>query len=327
MTALPRIRYIAFGGTISSTAATAGGTVTPALGSAELVAGIPQIGRVARVEASDFPKVGSYAITPTHWLALAREIAGAVADGCDGVVVTHGTDTIEETAYALAQLLPRGVPVVLTGAMRNPSMAGPDGPANLLAAFQVAASPLAHGLGPLVVLDDEIHAARFVTKTHTSKASTFVSAGAGPLGEVIEGRAEIWWRPAWEDQLGLPESLDGFRVELMRATAGPTDAQLRAAVASAPHGIVIEGTGGGHLPPALSDALDEGLAAGIPFVLASRCLSGATLEATYEIPCAEVDLIARGMIPVGRLLGHKARIRLLIGAALGRDARSLFPVR
>ena len=325
--ALPRIHYIAFGGTISSTAAVPGGPVTPNLDAAGIVAGVPELAALARVEASNFPALPSFSVTPTDMLAVAREAAGALARGCDGVVITHGTDTIEETAYALALLLPRGAPIVLTGAMRNASQTGSEGPANLLAAFQVAASPNAAGLGPLLVLNDEIHAARFGTKLHTSKASTFASPGAGPLGEVVEGRADIWWRPAWEDELGLSDSVAACRVELVLLAAGVSDVTLRAAVAARPSAIVIQGTGGGHVLPPLLPALDEAVAAGIPVVIASRGNAGATLERTYAIPGAEIDLIERGAIPVGRLSGHKARLRLIVGCSLGLDPRSLFPLR
>lgn len=180
-------------------------------------------------------------------LEVARVAARAFEEGAEGVIVTHGTDTIEETAYALALMLPRGRPVVLTGAMRNPTLPGTDGPASLLAAARVAASPLATGLGPVVVMNDEVHAARFATKAHTQGVSTIASPGAGPLGDVSEGRVDV----------------------------------LRAAVARRPAGIVVEGTGGGHVMARLLPALDAAVAAGIPVVVASRCAGGASLERTY----------------------------------------------
>ena len=324
---LPRIHFIAFGGTISSVASVAGGPVTPTLGADGIVASVPQLAAIARVEANDFPAIASFAVTPQDMLAVAREAAAALDRGCDGVVITHGTDTIEETAYTLALTLPRSAPIVLTGAMRNASQTGSEGPANLLTAFQVAASPAAAGLGPLVVVNDEIHAARFVQKLHTSKASTFASPGAGPLGEVTEGRADIWWKPAWDDHLGLPATLDGHRVELVIVAAGVSDVTLRAAAAARPDGIVIECTGGGHLPPPLVPALEEIVAAGIPVVIASRGIAGATLERTYSMVGGEIDLLRIGSLPVGRLSGHKARLRLLVGRALGLDPAGLFPLR
>jgi len=324
---LPRIHFITFGGTISSVASVAGGPVEPTLDAAGIMAGVPQLADLVRIDASDFPTYASFAVTPQNMLDLAREVQRGIDNGCDGVVITHGTDTIEETAYVLALTLPRTVPIVLTGAMRNASQTGSEGPANLLAAFQVASSPAAAGLGPLVVVNDEIHSARFVTKLHTSKASTFASPGAGPLGEVTEGRADIWWQPQWVDFLGLPAALDGHRVELVLLAAGVSDVQLRAAAAARPAGIVIEATGGGHMLPPLLPALDEAIASGIPVVIASRGIGGATLENTYGMVGGEIDLARRGAIAVGRLNGQKARLRLLVGSALGLDAAGLFPVR
>jgi L-asparaginase len=327
VTSLPRIRLLAFGGTIASVASPDGASVEPTLVAAQIVESVPQIAAVAQLELRDFAPVGSYEVTPVHMLALAREVEQARAGGSDGVVLTHGTDTIEETAYALALMTPRTGPVVLAGAMRNPTMAGPDGPANLLNAVRVASSPAARELGPLVVLNDEVHAARFATKAHTTKPSAIVSAGAGALGEIVEGRVDIWWRPAWDDHLGLPAELDGAAVELVRIATGVSDRTLRACAGSGAAGVVIEGTGGGHVPTPLLPALDALVAAGVPVVVASRLPAGSTMERTYGMSGAELDLIGRGAITAGRISGPKARLRLLVGLALGRDPRSLFPVR
>jgi L-asparaginase len=322
-----RIRFLAFGGTIASVRRPGMTEVTPSLSGAELVESIPELAAVADVEVREFPPIASFAVTTRAMLDLARAVIEAHADGCDGVVISHGTDTIEETAYALALMLPRERRLVLTGAMRNPTLPGTDGPANLIAAFLAAGSRLVTGVGPVVVLNDDLHAARFATKTHTSRVSTIGSPGAGPLGGIVEGRVDVWWRPAWEDHLGLPDALDGRDVELVRVAADVSDALLRAAAERRPAGIVIEGTGGGHVPPPLLPVLDDIVAAGIPVVLASRTAAGPNLESTYRMPGGETDLIERGAIPAGWLSGHKARLRLLVGLALDRDARALFPVR
>jgi L-asparaginase len=322
-----RIRYLGFGGTISAAAVPGTSEARPALAAAEVLAGVPQLQDIADVEARDFATIASYAVTVEHMVALAGAAEQAFADGCDAVVITHGTDTIEETAYALALMVPRGRGVVLTGALRNPTLPSPDGAANLLAACRVAATPGAGALGPLVVLNDEVHAARFATKTHTSRPSTFASPGAGPLGEIVEGRVDLWFHPLWEDYLGRPASLAGHAVELLRVAAGIDDALLRAAVARRPDGIVLEGFGGGHLPLTLLPALDDALAAGIAVVIATRGVAGPNLERTYRMEGAETDLIERGALVAGTLAGHKARLRLLVGSALGLPARSLFPVR
>ncbi len=322
-----RIRFLAFGGTIASVRQPGAVEVSPSLSGADLVASVPELAEVAEIEVREFPPIASFAVTLTEMLELARAISEARDDGCDGVVITHGSDTIEETAYALALMQPRGSSIVLTGAMRNPTLPGTDGPANLISAFRAAASPLTADLGPIVAFNDDLHAARFVTKSHTSRVSTMASPGAGPLGGVVEGRVDVWWRPSWEDHVGMPESLDGIDVELVRVAAGVTETLLRAAVDRHPAGIVIEGTGGGHVPPPLLDALDDALADGIPVVVASRTAAGPNLESTYRMPGGETDLIDRGALPAGWLSGHKARLRLTIGLGVGRDPRELFPVR
>ena len=327
MAAAPRIRLLAVGGTISCLPTDGAAGATASLTAAEIVESVPDLARIAEVEVGDVATIASFAVTLADMHSLALEVEQALGDGCAGVVITHGTDTIEETAYALALMLPRAKPIVLTGAMRNPALPGTDGPANLLAAFTVAASEEAAGLGPLVVLNDELHAARFAQKAHTTRVSTIASLGAGPVGEVAEGRVHVWFRPAWEDYLGLPGSLEEAPVELVRLAADPSETLLRAAIESHPAGVVIEGTGGGHIAPGLLGALDDAIAAGIPVVVATRCPSGRNLEETYGMPGSEKDLLERGTLPAGLLSGHKARLRLIVGRSLGLDPESLFPVR
>ncbi len=322
-----RVRYLGFGGTIASAVVPGTTEARPTLTAADVLASVAQLTDLAEIEAEDFGTIASYAVTVEHMHELARATAGAFADGCDGVVISHGTDTIEETAYALALMVPRGKPVVLTGALRNPSLPGADGAANLLAAFRVAIAEETAPLGPLVVLDDTLHTARFATKTHTSRPSTFGSPGAGPVGEVVEGRVDVWFQPVWDDYLGRPDSLDSSSVELLSVAAGIDDTLLRAAIAKQPAGIVIEGFGGGHLPLTLLPAVDDAVAAEIAVVIATRGVAGPNLERTYRMEGAETDLIERGALPAGTLAGHKARLRLLVGHALGMLPHELFPVR
>jgi L-asparaginase len=298
----------------------------PTLTAADFVEATPELAGLAELELADFATIASFAVTPADMHRLAAEVAAALDAGCAGAVVTHGTDTIEETAYALALMLPRGRPVVLTGAMRGPSVPGTEGAGNLVAALAAAADPRFGDVGPVVVLNDEIHAARFVAKSHTTRLSTFASAGAGPLGEVVERRPHLWFVPVWEDYLGLPESLDGIEVEIVRMVTGAGGSQLADAVARRPAAIVIDGFGGGHVPPPLVPAVADAIVTGLPVVMAPRPPGGRTLERTYGMAGAEMDLVGRGVIPAGHLPPHKARLRLLVGLALGREPASLFPV-
>jgi len=308
----PRVTVFSLGGTIASThTGTAGATsgVTPQLGASELVQSVPRLREIAQLETVAFRQVPSSDLSLTDVIALAAEIVKRFDAGATGVVVTQGTDTIEETSFALDLLVRDARPVVVTGAMRNPTVAGPDGPANLLAAVQVAASGEAAGLGTLVVFNDEIHAARFVRKTHTSSPATFHSPSAGPLGWIAEGRPRIAFRlPALE---GTPSSAGGDvpAVALLKVTLGD-DSRLIAQIEALGYaGVVVEGFGGGHVPARVAPSLGD-LATRIPVVLASRTGSGEVLRETYGFAGSERDLLSRGLISAGVLDGLKARILL-----------------
>ena len=323
---LPRIRMLAMGGTISSVATGDTAEVSPSLKAQDLIESVPVLGKVAQVEWGDIVTIASFAVTLADMYAVSVEAQKAFDEGCDGVVITHGTDTIEETAYALALMLPRAKAIAITGAMRNPTLPGADGPGNLAAAFMAAADPRAGALGPVLVFNDEIHAARFATKSHSTRPSTFVSAGSGPIGEVIEERTYIWFEPTYEDYLGMPDAVPDAIVPLIKVGADVDDGLLRAATVRAPPAIVLEGFGGGHVPLTLLDAIDDAVAAGIAVVIAPRVPGGRNLERTYRMPGAETDLIDRGVIPAGHISGHKARLRAIIGVALECEVGSLFPV-
>src|SRR5688500_7915773 len=190
MTPVRRVAVVGLGGTIAMTA-TPGGGVVPALSAEQLVAAVPGLAEIGvDVEVVDFRRVPGASLTFDDLSALADEVRDRCAAGFDGIVVTQGTDTIEETSYYLDLRHAVPQPVVVTGAMRNPTLAGADGPGNLLAAILTAADPTARGLGCLVVFADGIHAARRVRKTHTTSTSTFRSPDGGPLGYLVEGRPQ-----------------------------------------------------------------------------------------------------------------------------------------
>jgi L-asparaginase len=314
------VTILSLGGTIASTGM---GGVTPRLGADDLVAAVPQLGDVAAIEAVSFRRLPSGDLTLGDVADLAVEIGKRFAAGADGVVVTQGTDTIEETAFALDLLVDGPGPVVVTGAMRNPTLAGPDGPANLLAAVQVAAAPQAAGAGVLVVANDEIHAARFVRKTVTASPATFRSISAGPVGWVVEGRCRMAFRVPPLDTAGLSTVDEVPPVALLTAMLGD-DARLVAEVERLGYGgLVIEGFGGGHVAGRCVATLEE-LAARIPVVLASRTGGGEVLRETYGFPGSERDLLARGLVGAGFLDGPKARVLLSLALASGADVADVF---
>jgi L-asparaginase len=303
---------------VAVTVYTLGGTIAMAgadrLTGAQLVAAVPGL-----AEAGIELDVRDVLAMPSASLSFGR-ILGMLDDAVpgDGVVVTQGTDTVEETAYLADLVWPHAAPLVFTGAMRNPTLAGPDGPANLLAAVRVAASPRARGLGALVVMNDEIHAARWVRKTHSTSTATFASPDTGPIGRVIEGDVRILTRPERRPVLGVPDLFE-TRVALY-TVAIEDDGVLLERVAETHQGLVVAAFGVGHVPASLAPVLGA-LAERIPVVLTSRSGGGAVLRSTYRAPGSEHDLQRRGLINGGLLSPYKARVllRLLLANGAGRD--------
>jgi len=312
-----RILVVSLGGTIASTSTDAHQGVIPQLGARELIAAVPQLSQVADVESLTFRQVPSCDLTLRDAVALARRIDQEVAAGVDGVVVTQGTDTIEETSFALDLLLEGPTPVVVTGAMRNPTVASPDGPGNLLAAVRVAASATARGLGCLVVLNDEVHAARFVRKTHSSSLDTFQSPGAGALGRVSEENVRIALRCPPLAHVGLGGEVVPD-VALLSCALGDDGRLVGALGPLGYRGAVIEGFGGGHVPSSMVPAL-EALRRAMPVVFCTRTGSGEVLAHTYGFAGSEMDLLARGLVAGGALDGRKARVALALALAHAHD--------
>jgi L-asparaginase len=314
---MPHIAYLALGGTISMSGMQDGGVVSR-LSGADLVATLGDVPLEVRI--SDVRKVPGGSLTFGDVLDAVDVASAAVADGADGVVLTQGTDTIEETAFLVDSVWPHAAPFVMTGAMRNPTLAGPDGPANLLAALQVAASPDASGRGVLVAFHDEIHAARHVRKAHSTSPGTFVSPNLGPIGHVLEGvprfLADLAARNSVEGW--TRESLERTRIALYTVTLDD-DGLLLAGPDHSHQGLVIAGFGVGHVPAHLVAAIEE-ISAVMPVVLTSRAGAGATLTSTYGGPGSERDLLARGLIGAGFLHPYKARVllRLLVAAGASR---------
>ena len=307
------VRILAAGGTISMTEdAGGGGSATPGLDGAALLASIPGLDGDA-VEASTVSNLPSAHLSLDDQLRICRE-ARDVARRGSGVVVTHGTDTLEETAMLCDLLHDAEAPIVFTGAIRTASAPGADGPANLVDAVAVAASEEAAGLGVIVVFGGEIHHARCVRKTDTISLTAFSSPQTGPLGRVTEGHPTIWSRLPRNPPLDPPE-LDR-RVLIVPTTSGDDGTLARAALETEPDGVVIGTLGAGHLAPALLRLWAEA-AEQIPVVAYCRPERGVVLTGTYGYEGSERDLRTTPIIPAGFLSPQAARMKLLACTAAG----------
>jgi L-asparaginase len=254
-------------------------------------------------ELDDFVQVPSFDMHGALALSLARR----VLDHRAPAVVTHGTDTMEETVYLIDRLLPDGAPpVVLTGAQRAGDEPDRDGPRNLRDAIRVASSPAAQGRGAMVVFAGEIHAAREVRKVHTSAVRAFASPGHGPIGHVDGDRVMFSRRPERRPALPVPEAL--VEVDLIRLYAGSDARFLRTAVQSGARAIVLEGTGRGNANDQVLEGVREAVASGVTVVVCSRCLEG-RVKPVYGRGGGR-DLAEAGAVFAGDLAGPKARVLL-----------------
>lgn len=318
-TSAPRVVVFGLGGTIAMTSSNGDG-VSPTLSARPLVDAVPGLAETGiEIEVVDFRRRPGASLTFTDVTELSVATTRVLDAGATGVVITQGTDTIEETAYLLDLLHRRPEPLVVTGAMRNPTLAGADGPANLLAAIQTAASPAAREQGCLVVLADEIHAARWVTKTHSTSGATFRSLDTGPLGYLLEDTARLLTRIPYRLTVPAPTPAEHVSVGLHTVTFDD-DGTILDAIGSHIDGLVVAGFGVGHVPETLVAGLAD-LAGRIPVVLASRAPAGPTLTRTYGFPGSEQDLLTRGLIPAGWLHPYKARVllRTLLSARTKRQ--------
>jgi L-asparaginase len=311
---LRKVRVLAAGGTIAM-AGTDGDAegATPRLDAQALIDAIPSLNKHQGIEAHTVVNVPSAHLTLEDQLKICRQARDAARRGM-GVVVTHGTDTLEETAMLCDVLHDAEAPIVFTGAIRPASAPGADGPANLGDAVAVAASEPAAGLGVLVVFGGEIHHARCVRKTDTTSLVAFSSPQTGPLGRVTEGHATIWSRVPRNPPLDPPHLAE--RVLVVPTGAGDDGALARAALDTDPDGVVIATLGAGHLAPDLLELWAEA-AEKIPVAAYCRPERGVILNATYGYRGSERDLRETGIIPAGFLSPQAARMKLLACLAAG----------
>ena len=311
-----KILVLHTGGTISMQADSSGAVVTSSDNPMNHVSN-PLEG--IQVHTLDFFNLPSPHIKPKHMLTLYQKIKEEAAN-YDGVVITHGTDTLEETAYFLDTMEIPHIPIVLTGAMRSSNELGSDGVYNYLSALRVASDDKATDKGVLVVMNDEIHAAKYVTKTHTTNVSTFQTPTHGPLGLIM--KQEILYFKTAEPRVRFDlDRIEGL-VPIITVYAGMTDELLDMLDWDKVDGLIIQAFGAGNIPKETAQKLESLLHKGIPVALVSRCFNGIA-EPVYAYQGGGVQLQKAGVLFVKELNAQKARLKLLIALNAGLKGEAL----
>jgi L-asparaginase len=313
----PRIAIFFTGGTISMRIDPATGGAIPALSGEEIIALVPGLEEIAEFDVINFALWPGPHVTPSRMMDLAGRVKEKLADDrITGAVITHGTDTLEETAYLLDLVIDNEKPIVFVGAMRNSSELSWDGPGNLRSAVRVAIDPKALGLGVIVAMNDQMIAAAEATKTHTESTATFQSRDSGPIGIVDKDRLIVMSRPCRREHIATGRIEE--RVDVIKMFAGADGRFIDFAVGDGARGLVIEALGRGNVTVASLPAIERAIGKGIPVVITSRCPSGRVLD-TYAYEGAGRQLKRMGAILGGMLSSHKARIKLMLmlGAGCG----------
>jgi L-asparaginase len=322
--AKPHIVLVATGGTIAGSAesTTAAGYKSGALAVDHLIAAVPQLRDLAEVRGVQVSSVGSQDMNDELWVALATEVGRLVADPhVDGVVITHGTDTMEETAYFLNLVLKTDKPVVLTGSMRPATSLSADGPLNIYNAVGVATDSRARGRGVLVVANDDIHAAREVTKRHTTDVQTFVSPEFGLIGVCLFSDREFFRVPARAHTAATPFTVSAEqtlpRVDVIYAHAGMSPDLIESAVLHGAKGLVVAGVGDGNMSNPALHAVERAIASGVVVVRSSRVGDG-LVRRNIEIDDDTVlTVVSSGLNPA------KARVLLKLALTQTADVRRI----
>lgn len=305
----PSVVVVSTGGTIASRFDPLQGKVVAARSGEDLLEMVPRAKDIAGIEVENFCNIGSYQLSPDIAFRLVRRI-DEILDRPDvmGVVVTHGTDTMEETCYLADLLVASEKPIVFTGAQRSSDDPDSDGPRNLLNAIRAAASPLARGLGAMICFNDELHAARDVTKVHTAQVQTFQSYDHGMLGEIDGNQIVIYRKPTLRRMFQIPKLEE--RVDLILLVLGIDARYIDASIQSKAAGIVLEAFGRGNANTVIVDGVRRAVNNGIPVIVTSRCPAGRV--APIYGGGGGKDLEEVGAIFAGDLSGVKARILLMV---------------
>jgi L-asparaginase len=315
-----RIRVLATGGTIAGAQASATdyGYKSGAYDVTTLLNAVPNLGKLAVITGEQVANIGSQDMNDEVWLKLARRVNAVLAEpGTDGVLITHGTDTLEETSYFLSLVTKSDKPVVMVGSMRPATAISADGPGNIYNGVAVVTNPGAKGKGTLVVLNDEIHYARNVMKTNTTTVQTFVSINRGPAGVVNTGKIQ-WFEPM-DRKVGPAtgfsvDALDKLpRVDVIYAHANMSADLIDAAIKNGAKGLVIAGVGDGNMTTPALDAVTRAAKSGIVVVRSTRLASGITLRNN------EVNDDEKGLVASGELNPAKSRVLLQLALTKTND--------
>lgn len=318
---MKKIVLISTGGTIAMRFDEEKGGLVPAVSGAELIEAVPELKNELPLEVIEFSNIPSPHMTPNKMLSLSQEVDRiAQDDAVVGIVITHGTDTLEETAYLLSLTLTTTKPVVLTAAMRSGNETSADGAKNILTAVRTASDRHASEMGVVVVVNEYIHSARTVCKTHSANPHAFTSPAWGALGYADEDRIVWRCRPFAQEKFcitTLPQD-----VYLVKMATGQDDLLLRCLIEKHVSGIVIEGFGRGNIPPICRQAIIDARKNDIPIVLTTRVQQGRVLD-IYGYEGGAADLIQHGVILAGDLSAQKARLKLMCALSLTQDNDTL----
>lgn len=312
-----KVAIIFTGGTISMKVDPRIHAAIPALTSEEIIGMVTNIEKFSQIEIINYANVPSPHINPDMMMEIAMLVKKTVArEDITGVIVTHGTDTLEETAFLLDLMIRTEKPIVVVGAMRNGSELGYDGSSNLSAALCTAISPKAKNKGVLVVMNNEVNAASEVTKTNTLSLDTFKSPEFGPLG-IVDNDEVIFYRDIISHQFLDTENIEK-KVGLIKSVPGMESDIMDFYIDAEYKGIVIEALGRGNLPPEMLPGIKRAISKDIPIVMVSRCPTGRVLD-TYGYEGGGKNLRELGVIFGGNLPGQKVRIKLMLALGITKD--------
>jgi L-asparaginase len=316
----PVVQFIATGGTIAMKVDPVTKGVVPAISGDDLMQTVPEAGKYATIEVNNFSQMSANYVEPNWWSRLTKAVDDALArPEVAGVVIAQGTDTMEETAYWLDLTVKSNKPVVLIGAQRNASSADFDGPRNLLNAIRIATTPEATGKGIMVAMNNQINAARSVTKTHTGNVETFKSGDFGFLGEVWEDKVVFSRTPLRRQHIDIG-TVPMPRVEILSMFGGADGSLMRYAVDQGAKGIVVQAVGMGNMNVSMFEAVKYALSKNVPVVISTRVPSGRTMP-VYGFPGGGKTTFDAGAVMAGDLNPQKARLLLMLSLHEGKTSK------